>query len=79
MYCLSKKRLGIHIPKSHSWLRDCSPRENHFRGWHKKAGESHAEKEAIEKIKDKSILNEVTLYVNLEPCNHFGKHLLVQI
>tara|TARA_B100001057_G_C22776292_1_gene921711 strand:- start:489 stop:1496 length:1008 start_codon:yes stop_codon:yes gene_type:complete len=42
-------------------------------GWHKKAGESHAEKEAIEKIKDKSILNKVTLYVNLEPCNHFGE------
>ena len=42
-------------------------------GWHKKAGESHAEKEAIEKIKDKSILKKVTLYVNLEPCNHFGK------
>ena len=42
-------------------------------GWHKKAGESHAEKEAIEKVKDKSILKEVTLYVNLEPCNHFGK------
>ena len=42
-------------------------------GWHKKAGESHAEKEAIEKIKDKSILKEVTLYVNLEPCDHFGK------
>jgi len=42
-------------------------------GWHKKAGESHAEKEAIEKINDKSILKKVTLYVNLEPCNHFGK------
>lgn len=42
-------------------------------GWHKRAGESHAEKEAIEKVKDKSILKEVTLYVNLEPCNHFGK------
>ena len=42
-------------------------------GWHKKAGESHAEREAIERIKDKSILKEVTLYVNLEPCDHFGK------
>ena len=42
-------------------------------GWHKKAGECHAEREAIERIKDKSILKEVTLYVNLEPCDHFGK------
>ena len=42
-------------------------------GWHKKAGAFHAEKEAIEKIQDKSILKASTLYVNLEPCNHFGK------
>ena len=42
-------------------------------GWHKKAGGAHAEKEAIDKIKDKSILEKSTLYVNLEPCNHQGK------
>ena len=42
-------------------------------GWHKKAGGAHAEKEAIDKIKDKSILKKSTLYVNLEPCNHHGK------
>tara|TARA_B110000263_G_scaffold232500_1_gene228607 strand:- start:437 stop:1483 length:1047 start_codon:yes stop_codon:yes gene_type:complete len=42
-------------------------------GWHKKAGENHAEIEAIENIHDKSILQKSTLYVNLEPCSHFGK------
>lgn len=42
-------------------------------GWHKKAGESHAEVNAINSVKDKSLLSKSTLYVNLEPCNHFGK------
>tara|TARA_B100001173_G_scaffold311861_1_gene330585 strand:- start:3136 stop:4170 length:1035 start_codon:yes stop_codon:yes gene_type:complete len=42
-------------------------------GWHKKAGSNHAEREAILKVKDKSLLSNSTLYVNLEPCDHFGK------
>lgn len=42
-------------------------------GWHKKAGEEHAEAIAIKKIKEKDELRKSTLYVNLEPCNHKGK------
>ena len=42
-------------------------------GWHQKAGGPHAEVRAIESVKDKSKLAKATLYVNLEPCNHFGK------
>ncbi|MDI9311677.1 MAG: bifunctional diaminohydroxyphosphoribosylaminopyrimidine deaminase/5-amino-6-(5-phosphoribosylamino)uracil reductase RibD [Limnohabitans sp.] len=42
-------------------------------GWHKKAGESHAEVNAINAVKDKSLLIESTIYVSLEPCSHFGK------
>ena len=42
-------------------------------GWHKKAGQYHAEREAILKINDPAVLKESTLYVNLEPCNHHGK------
>lgn len=42
-------------------------------GWHKKAGESHAEVLAINAIKDEQQLREATLYVNLEPCSHHGK------
>ncbi len=42
-------------------------------GWHKKAGEPHAEINAIESVDDKSLLEEATIYVNLEPCSHFGK------
>ena len=36
-------------------------------------GGSHAEVNAINSVKDKSVLNEATLYVTLEPCSHFGK------
>ena len=42
-------------------------------GWHTKAGEPHAEVNAIGSVKDKNLLKESTLYVNLEPCAHFGK------
>ena len=42
-------------------------------GWHTKAGEPHAEVNAIASVKDSSLLKESVLYVNLEPCAHFGK------
>lgn len=42
-------------------------------GWHQKAGEPHAEVHAIKSVKDTSLLSQSTLYVNLEPCSHFGK------
>ena len=42
-------------------------------GWHQKAGGAHAEVNAINSVKDKSLLKEATIYVSLEPCNHFGK------
>lgn len=42
-------------------------------GYHQKAGESHAEVNAINSVKNNTLLKESTLYVNLEPCSHFGK------
>ena len=42
-------------------------------GWHRKAGEPHAEVNAINAVKDKSILPKATIYVSLEPCSHYGK------
>ena len=42
-------------------------------GFHQKCGEAHAEVNAIASVKDKSLLKESTLYVNLEPCSHHGK------
>ena len=42
-------------------------------GYHKNYGKAHAEVNAIASVKDKSLLPKSTLYVNLEPCAHFGK------
>ncbi|MFN7331614.1 MAG: bifunctional diaminohydroxyphosphoribosylaminopyrimidine deaminase/5-amino-6-(5-phosphoribosylamino)uracil reductase RibD [Flavobacterium sp.] len=42
-------------------------------GWHRKAGEPHAEVIAVRSVKNPELLKEATIYVSLEPCNHFGK------
>jgi len=42
-------------------------------GFHRKYGEPHAEVNAIASVKDERLLKESTLYVNLEPCSHYGK------
>lgn len=42
-------------------------------GYHTQSGMPHAEVNAINSVKDKSLLKSSTLYVNLEPCSHFGK------
>lgn len=42
-------------------------------GYHQAYGEAHAEVNAINAVKDKTLLPQSTIYVNLEPCAHFGK------
>lgn len=42
-------------------------------GYHRKYGEAHAEVNAINSVKDKSLLKKSTIYVTLEPCSHYGK------
>lgn len=42
-------------------------------GYHKEFGKEHAEVNAIASVKNKSLLSQSTLYVNLEPCCHYGK------
>ncbi len=42
-------------------------------GYHQRFGEAHAEPNAILSVKDKDLLKDSTLYVNLEPCSFFGK------
>lgn len=42
-------------------------------GWHQKAGKPHAEVNAVNAVKDLSLLKEATIYVSLEPCSHYGK------
>lgn len=41
------------------------------RGWHRKAGQAHAEVNAIRQAGDQA--NGACAYVTLEPCSHFGK------
>lgn len=42
-------------------------------GYHHKAGENHAEINAIHSVKNKELIPESTIYVSLEPCAHYGK------
>ncbi|MDA3821967.1 MAG: bifunctional diaminohydroxyphosphoribosylaminopyrimidine deaminase/5-amino-6-(5-phosphoribosylamino)uracil reductase RibD [Bacteroidales bacterium] len=42
-------------------------------GYHHEYGGPHAEVNAIRNVKDKSLLAKSTIYVNFEPCSHFGK------
>ncbi len=42
-------------------------------GYHENYGGPHAEVNAINSVKDKSLLKNASIYINLEPCNHFGK------
>lgn len=42
-------------------------------GYHQRCGEVHAEVNAVASVKDKRLLKDATLYVNLEPCSHYGK------
>lgn len=42
-------------------------------GWHRRPGEPHAEVMAVRSVKDESLLPKSTLYVNLEPCSHYGR------
>lgn len=42
-------------------------------GWHYKAGEPHAEVNAINSISQAESIRKATIYVSLEPCSHYGK------
>lgn len=42
-------------------------------GWHKQAGEPHAEVMAINSVKKPEKLSNSIIFVSLEPCSHFGK------
>lgn len=45
------------------------------RGWHKKHGGPHAEVEAVASVSaaDRGAIRGATMYVNLEPCSHWGR------
>ncbi|KAA3624173.1 MAG: bifunctional diaminohydroxyphosphoribosylaminopyrimidine deaminase/5-amino-6-(5-phosphoribosylamino)uracil reductase RibD [Flavobacterium sp.] len=70
---LAKKGLGTTYPNP---LVGCVIVHNDIiigEGWHYKAGGPHAEVNALANVADPALLPDATLYVNLEPCSHFGK------
>ncbi|MDR2534324.1 MAG: bifunctional diaminohydroxyphosphoribosylaminopyrimidine deaminase/5-amino-6-(5-phosphoribosylamino)uracil reductase RibD [Tannerellaceae bacterium] len=42
-------------------------------GYHRKYGDAHAEVIAVRSVTNPALLPESTMYVNLEPCSHYGK------
>ncbi len=42
-------------------------------GYHQRYGEAHAEPNAIADVKHPELISQSILYVNLEPCSHYGK------
>lgn len=42
-------------------------------GYHHRAGENHAEINAVNSVANKNLIPESTIYVSLEPCAHYGK------
>ena len=42
-------------------------------GYHRSYGDAHAEVNAVNSVKNCDLLSKSVLYVNLEPCSHFGK------
>ena len=42
-------------------------------GYHHKAGEAHAEINAINSVSEPELLKKSTIYVSLEPCAHYGR------
>ena len=68
---LARKAKGLTSPNPMVGAVIVNNRKIISTGYHKKAGMAHAEMDALEKIKNKT--NKSILYVNLEPCSHYGK------
>ncbi len=73
--CLDLAKLGLGNTAPNPMVGSVIVYENKIigEGYHKLCGQPHAEVNAINSVKDKSVLKKSTIYVNLEPCSHFGK------
>jgi diaminohydroxyphosphoribosylaminopyrimidine deaminase/5-amino-6-(5-phosphoribosylamino)uracil reductase len=72
--CLELAKLGRHFTAPNPMVGSVLVSEGKIisEGYHEKYGAAHAERLAIDSLKDKILLTACTLYVNLEPCSHFG-------
>ncbi len=73
--CLQLAKKGIGATKNNPLVGSVIVHNNSIigEGYHRKIGEGHAEVNAINSVKDASLLKEATMYVSLEPCSHYGK------
>lgn len=69
---LAKKGLGSTLPNPMVGAVIVKDGKIISSGFHKKVGLPHAEIEALKNIKDRKVTG-AKLYVNLEPCSHYGK------
>ncbi len=68
---LAEKGLYTTTPNPRVGCVVCKGEKMISEGWHEKAGAPHAEMLALEKARGDAA--GATVYVNLEPCNHYGK------
>ncbi|MDP4205787.1 MAG: bifunctional diaminohydroxyphosphoribosylaminopyrimidine deaminase/5-amino-6-(5-phosphoribosylamino)uracil reductase RibD, partial [Bacteroidota bacterium] len=73
--CLDLARLGAGFTAPNPMVGSVVVHEGKIigEGFHQRFGEAHAEVNAINSVKDEDLLKKSTLYVNLEPCAHYGK------
>lgn len=73
--CLDLARLGLGSTAPNPMVGSVVVHRNTVigEGYHHEYGGNHAEVNAVQSVKDKSLLKSSTLYVNLEPCSHTGK------
>ena len=73
--CLDLARLGLGKTKSNPLVGSVIVHNGKIigEGYHHKYGGNHAEVNAINSVKDKTLLKDSVIYVNLEPCSHHGK------
>ncbi len=73
--CLQLAKKGLGSTKNNPLVGSVIVHNNRIigEGYHRKIGEPHAEVNAINSVKDHSLLKKSTIYVSLEPCSHFGK------
>jgi diaminohydroxyphosphoribosylaminopyrimidine deaminase/5-amino-6-(5-phosphoribosylamino)uracil reductase len=73
--CIEIAKNGLGITRPNPMVGCVIVLNNHIigEGFTSQYGGDHAEVNAIQSVKDKSLLNNATLYVTLEPCSHHGK------
>lgn len=75
MRCIELARLGMGKVSPNPMVGAVIVHDNIIigEGFHRVYGEAHAEVNAIDNVKNKSLLTSSTMYVSLEPCSHHGK------